>query len=472
MRKLIGLTLLGFYFSGHAAHALATDSEIWSTYAKSGAESVSLGDFVGAESKYRSALDANPPKSAQPKLQVQYTLALMSQGKFAQASKELKKALSLSESISGEQSAEYGEALDLQAWMYQANGKMQDALSSLKESISVFEAKSPDSKDAADALEHMGLLQETIGLYEPAQESYAKALEIRKKLSGPNSIEAADLYESLGQIAQRRGLPAEGQKLIASALRIKESRGEAWKHFAPEPTDRIVMFHFIPGAPGCEQGIQDGTMIEKVTGNSITVEAGINQKPSDFAKTTRALVRIHNGSQYDIDVLPQPPTFIQITPTVQLLKPLNPQELASRIEKKGESKAKWIKFWGADAMTPVTSYAYTQGRGVPVYGYVSPAFGWGYNNYAWNNRASYSTGTTMTTMVPDYQAREEAYRKAAQASSQSKSDAVAIRESALGPARLPAGGSIQGSLDFELSKYKKAILRIPVGNAVFEFRFE
>ncbi len=469
-----------------AASTSAAFAEIgdWASYEKAGDESFAIGDFASAETKFRSAIDQCSDKSELAKLQVKYTNAMMSQGKFKESEKELKKCVSLAKSALGTDSITYAESLDLQAWMSQGKGKMNDAIDTLKSSIVIFEAKAPDSSDLADAYEHMGLLCETVGLLDQSTDNYSKALEIRKKLLGAQSIEVADLQEKLAHVAQQRGNVEGARQLYMDALRVKESRGEAWKPFAPEPTDRVVKFSYYAGAPNCQQGSSDGLSIQKITGNGISVEAAISQKPSDFAKTTRALVRIHNDSQYDVDVLPKPASFIQITPSIQILPLINAVELANRIQKKGESKAKWIKFWGADAMTQVTSISDVQGRGMPpVYGYVPGSFGWsnfgpagygyGYTNGSYNyGRNKYSASSFSSTMVPDYQAREEAYRKAAEATSKSQADAAAVRDGALGTTRVQSGGSIQGSLDFEYSKYESGILRIPIGNAVFEFRFQ
>lgn len=458
--------------------ALALDSSSsgdWNTYSKAGTESLAIGDYVSAETQLRSALDIvqrnSALKSALPDLQAKYTEAFLWQGKFSETAKELKKALSYAKSISGENTKEYAKALELESWLLQAQGKSQDAIEELRNATSIYEVKAPGTPELSDAYEHMGRLQEAQGLYEQAAQNYEKALAIRKKISGESSIDVADLYESLAHTAQRRGRTADANSLYASALRIKESRGEPYKKYAPEPTERVVSFRYFPGAPFCETATAAGALVEKINANGITVEAALSQKPSDFAKTTRAQVRIVNDSQYDVDILSQSPTFIQLTPKVEILKPINAQSLAAQIQKKGESKAKWIRFWGADAMTPVTSTMWTQNQ--PMYGYVPTAFGYaavpaGRNNWRNNN---YST-TNVTTMVPDWQAREEARRKAEAATNASKADAEAVLDAALGPNRLPAGGVIQGTLDFELSKYKSAILRIPVGNAIYEFRFE
>lgn len=456
--------------------AFALDSAIagdWQSYSKSGTESLSIGDYVSAERELKSALASlqhnDAFKKNVPAVQNKYAESLLWQGKFSDAAKEIKKAISIANSTSGPLSYDYARALELQSWLLQAQGKNDKSVETMRDSLNVYQAKNTDTPELSDALEHMGVLKETLGMYDQALDCYTKALDLRKKISGEHSVDAADLYEALARISQRKGRPADAQKYFADAMRIKESRGEPWKQYSPEPTERVVLFRYFQGAPYCEQASAGGLIIERVTANGITVEAGLMRRPSEFSKTTRAQVRISNDSQYDVDVLSQPPTFIQLTPTINILKPINAQTLAAQIEKKGESKAKWIKFWGADAMTPVTTNAWTQG---PSYNYVPTPFGWtaapgrGRN---WNN--NYTT-TNVTTMVPDYQAREEAYRKAREAQEKSKADAQAVLDASLGPNRLPPGGMIQGSLDFDFSKFQKAILRVPIGNAIYEFRFE
>ena len=455
---------------------VAPASDQWRQFSKSGMDSLNLGDYASAETQFKTALGMvqsnSSLKDSLPRVQGNYGESLLQQGKFKEASKEIKKALSLSKSISGKDSLDYAYALTLQSWILQADGKRQDAMQMLKDVLALYSVKAPDSPELADGDEHMAVLSESMGLYDQATEYYTKALNIRKKTSGEQSIDVADLSESLAHMAQRRGQTQEALALYAAALRIKEAQGAPYKAYAPEPTDRTVMFRYFQNAPFCETATAGGMLIEKITANGITVEAGINQKPSEFAKTTRAQVRIVNDSQYDVDILTQSPTFIQVTPDVVILKPINAQALAAQIQKKGESKAKWIRFWGADAMTPVTSTMYS--NNAPVYGYVPNGFGWNgggrYNNN-WNRGNNWST-TNVTTMVPDFQARAEALRKAQEAAEKSKADASAVLDAALGPNRLPSGGAIQGTLDFELSKYTSAILRIPIGNAVYEFRFQ
>ena len=474
--KFSSLSLLLSLSLSSAAFALdSSGSGDWRSYSKSGTESLSIGDYITAERELRSALNSLQRdasyKSNVAAVQNKYAESLLWQGKFSEAAKEIKKATALANTNNGPLSMEYARALELQSWLLQSQGKTEKSVESMRDALNVYQSKNAETPELSDAFEHMGVLKETLGLYDQAADSFSKALDLRKKISGEHSVDAADLYEALARMAQRKGRQQEAQQLFADAMRIKESRGEPWKKYSPEPTERVVLFRYFQGAPYCEQASAGGMAIEKITANGITVEAGLLRKPSDFSKTTRAQVRISNDSQYDVDVLSQPPTFIQLTPTVNILKPINAQTLAAQIEKKGESKAKWIKFWGADAMTQVNTTAWTQNNS-SSYGYVPTPFGWstvpGGRGRNWNN---YST-TNVTSMVPDYQAREEAYRKAREATEKSKADAQAVLDASLGPNRLPPGGMIQGSLDFDFSKFQKAILRVPVGNAVYEFRFE
>lgn len=453
----------------------------WQPYAKAGDEAILFGDFALAEAKFRSALALCKSKGAIPRLQVNYTNALMSQGKFALAGKELKKALSACRPAKGENSSDYAEALDLQSWLLQANGKMDQAVSSLKEAISILEKSAPQSSDLADAYEHMGQLSENLGLFDPAEANYEKALFIRQKLKGANGMQVADIKESLANIAAKRGKGNDAALLFQDALTLKETQEAPLKPYAPGPAEEAVVFSFSPLAPNCRLGSHEGLEIQSINANGVTVQAALKRNKEEFKKGTQALVRVLNQSGFSISVLPKAATLIQVTPKVQILMQLDAANLASKIEKKGESKAKWIKFWGADAMTQVSSTSYAQGRGVPVYGYLPGSFGWGGGAGNWANsyqvplsggNNKWSASSMSTSLVPDYQARQEAYRKAREAEDRSKEVARNLRESALGPMSLRAGDSVEGTLDFEFSKFTSAILRIPVGNAVFEFRFK
>lgn len=105
---------------------------------------------------------------------------------------------------------------------------------------------------------------------------------------------------------------------------------------------------------------------------------------------------------------------------------------------------------------------------------MSPNFGYGgpmgYGGNSWYNNSGGMT--TMVTSVPDFQARERAYQRAQAVSEQTQRQAADVRDSQLGPTTLNPMGRIVGCLYYDQNNFDEAALRIPVGKAVFEFRFD
>ena len=75
-------------------------------------------------------------------------------------------------------------------------------------------------------------------------------------------------------------------------------------------------------------------------------------------------------------------------------------------------------------------------------------------------------------MVPDWEARARAEAKAKAATEKANHSAQLLRNQKLLATTLPPGQMVQGTLQFDASKAQQSILRIPVGNAIFEFPIE
>lgn len=107
---------------------------------------------------------------------------------------------------------------------------------------------------------------------------------------------------------------------------------------------------------------------------------------------------------------------------------------------------------------------------VNSYGYFPPAFGYGYG-YPYYPAVGGNGMTTVVTNVPDYAAQARAMQRAQEVTAKSAATATDIRETALGPVVVQPGQTIEGSLYFDPVNFNEALLRIPAGNALFEFRF-
>jgi hypothetical protein len=81
----------------------------------------------------------------------------------------------------------------------------------------------------------------------------------------------------------------------------------------------------------------------------------------------------------------------------------------------------------------------------------------------------------MMTQVPDYAAQQRAMEKARAIEDDAKAYAEQIRSQSLGPCDINPGSTISGAIFFQLDDANKAgacIVRIPVGDATFEFTFD
>jgi hypothetical protein len=118
---------------------------------------------------------------------------------------------------------------------------------------------------------------------------------------------------------------------------------------------------------------------------------------------------------------------------------------------------------------------------------MSPLYGYGYGGfyppvvsyggtYPFVSRSG--NMTMVTTQVPDYAAQQRALEKARNIEQNGQAYASDIRSQSLGPCTLGPGEKVSGAIFFELppgtkpSDKAKYILRLPVGDSLFQFRFD
>jgi tetratricopeptide (TPR) repeat protein len=395
-------------------------------------------------------------------------------GKIPEANAELSKIIPQVQKAFGAESAETARALDAVSWLNQALGKGDKGEALCRQALAMRrKVLPPTDPDIADSLEHLGELMQDKGLYDESAKAYEQALVIRKNSAGPWSVLVANDLEELAACNQRRGKNDEVTNMLAGALQLKEMREAVFKRYTRQPIDQTVVFRFLPGAANCSRDFTGGNLTERITANGVTVVASITKKPSDFVKTARATIAIQNAGTKPVDILPQPPTMIVLAPKVRVARLMNAEEVAQQIEKKGESKANWIKFWGADATTSVTTTVNSNwSNNYNNRYYIPPQYGYR-PNWNWNRNGNWGYGNqTITTQVPDWAARARAIQKASDVSNKSSNDAADTRQTALGPTTVPPGQQLYGTLDFDDTKFTKSLVRIPVGDAVFEFMFD
>lgn len=437
---------------------------------------IDVGDYARAESLAADRLKRVQGGVAEIALRLSLIEAKMWQGKFQNLQKDLKFVSSLlnkAADVSPNLTARYW---DDQSWMTQIQGDSVKAEVQAREAINYWKkAEQTDVSFLCGGIDHLAQLLEERGALDEATRWYQESLALHAKSQGPLSIACANAMEKIAAIAFRNGNQALSQKMYAEALSIKEGTRAVFQQFAPQRAQDAVFYRFLAGAPNVSRETADGVTRERITANGVTVEAALLTKGADVLKNCKAMVRITNNGDAPVSVLPQGADLIILKPKIQLAKQVQGETLAQSIEKKGESKAKWIRFWGSQATTTSTTNILGNGPGFfPYGGYMSPNFGYGgpigYGGNSWYNNSGGMT--TMVTSVPDFQARERAYQRAQAVSDQSQRQAADVRDSELGPTTLNPMGRIVGCLFYDQNNFDEATLRIPIGKAVFEFRFD
>ncbi len=434
-------------------------------------QAIEVGDYERAETVAADRLKTVQGGVAEIAVRLSLIEAKMWQGKFQTLPKELKTVESLlkhTQNVSANLTARY---MDDQSWMYQLQGDLGKSEQLAREAIENWKkAGDTDIAFLCGGIEHLAHLLEDKGAFAEASKLYQESLDLHSKASGPESVACANQMEGIAALAFRSGDQAKSQQMYKDAIGIKDRTNSVFKKFSPQRAEDAVFYRFLPGAPNVSRETADGIVRERINGNNVIVEAALLLKGDDFTKNSKAMVRVTNNGGYNIHVLPQGPDLIVLKPKIILARQVQGEALAESIEKKGNSKAKWIRFWGSQATTTATTNVIGNGGFMPYGGYMPPSFGYGGYGNSWYN--SGSGMTTMVTSMPDYQARERAYQRAQAVTDQSQQQAASVRESELGPSTVPPGGSIEGCLYYDQTRFDEAILRIPIGKAVFEFRFD
>jgi hypothetical protein len=432
-----------------------------------GENALNLGDYPRAEKYFAATLKNSSANISQEiGLRTGYGEALLWQDKISEAAAQFKKAKALASGRNGQATPQQLVRLsDDYSWLAQAQNKTDQSIQYAQESVQEAQSdKTIPPLTLISSLTHLAYLQDSNDQLEKAAAIYKAALAVDSSASPQKSLLRADIMEELAGVQRRLGKTQEANEQFKEGLQIKLQANAPLTQYEPHPYWNDVIYRFQLGAPNCLRSLKDGKDVEIITANGITVAAMMSSESGDLVKSGRVDLSIKNDSDSRIQVLPRPAVFYTLLPKVRLARQLDPTQLATSIEKKGEKKAKWIRFMGANATQTVSTTMIGNGG---FYGF-PPVYS-SNGTFPIVNRSG--NMTTIQTQVPDYPAQERALAKAAAIGDQSRNSAEEIRRQGIGPTTISPGESVNGSLFFDVSKVQKASLQIPIGNALFEFTF-
>jgi len=197
-------------------------------------------------------------------------------------------------------------------------------------------------------------------------------------------------------------------------------------------------------APGCDQFMNDGRLVESLTINGVTVQVSLH----DTGWKLRANVAIANESPKSISIDPSKFILDEIGAHGRPLFYQDPEELAKNVT----HQVLWTETTAGPANVPAQSSSRAMISATNV---------------------EYKTSAVATASAPNYliqhqSAEDDAVRK--QGKQTLVNTAQQIRALALKPGAIEASGKVAGAVWFERGKNpQQLMLRIPIENQMLEF---
>lgn len=223
---------------------------------------------------------------------------------------------------------------------------------------------------------------------------------------------------------------------------------------AQSPTNVRWNVRWQEGSQGSDKLLSDGAVVKILTANGVTVSASLK----DTGWKQRADIMITNNSEQRFDVIPETFTLDVVTPKRKSLAYQAPEKLAKSLNRRAQWAAALSAFGGSLATQQSRSTSSTEGTVHAT------------DNSGNSASGTYSGTTTTTTTSPDYFARQRANEQGNNALRNAGDTIDYIYKVSLKPNTVMPGKDVFGAVYFERdSKAETAILKIPVGDLIFEF---
>ena len=177
-----------------------------------------------ALSIYQTVLGENHPDTA-----TSYNnLAMLyrGQGRYEEAEPLLQKALSIYQTVLGENHPDTATATSYNnlAMLYRGQGRYEEVEPLFQKALSIYQTVLGENHpDTATSYNNLAMLYGSQGRYEEAEPLLQKALSIRETLLGENHPDTATSYNNLAMLYRGQGRYEEAEPLYQKALSIRET---------------------------------------------------------------------------------------------------------------------------------------------------------------------------------------------------------------------------------------------------------
>ncbi len=152
-------------------------------------------------------------------------VCLVQVGRYEEAEPLFKRALEISDQISGRGSSDEAILLNNLADLYMKQGKYQEAEKLYKRAVEIREELLGENHpDTANFVSNLALLYFKQGKYEKVEMMYQRALEVREHEFGDNSVITANSYNNLAELYLKQARYKEAEPLYKRALEIRKQQ--------------------------------------------------------------------------------------------------------------------------------------------------------------------------------------------------------------------------------------------------------
>ena len=193
-------------------------------------------DYVAAEKAYREAagLQAAHPKSRRNQIILANSLyglglVLYEQGRYKDAERNYRDALTLQHQVYGERHGDIARTLKDLAQAIYNDGDLKTAISMMKDAVAEQRELRGDAPhpDLADAINDLGMLFDYSGDYGQAEELYRESIAMYRRLFGEKHNKIADGLNNLANVMQEKSDLANSETTYRQALAMqRELLGE------------------------------------------------------------------------------------------------------------------------------------------------------------------------------------------------------------------------------------------------------
>ena len=269
----------------------------------------------------------------------------------------------------------------------------------------------------------------------PMTSDAEQALPLRLVATLKCGGDVAVLSDSEGYTALVRS--SDGQEGYVARMYLLLGEGSAKSDAPSQPLSATAVngvARWRAGAPGCDQFMSQGRLVESLTANGVTVQVSLQ----DTGWKLRASIAISNQGGANLDVLPSLITLDELQPSLRLLPSQNPAKIAHAVNHQA--------LWTIATAEPSPSAVVLRGSASPTT----------------------QTLAYRPNAAPDYLGQHLAVTAAKHSATRDDSAdplALALKAGSLAPQQ-KAAGVIWFARD---AGARELSLRVPVGDLVFDF---